>query len=176
MVSLVRLLCAAAFADGAKAHYPRVVRLLAGRPAARIERGQGRIAVQNRYYKLAILAAVSTLFANTASAGPPASCACKFVGVWSHSAGTTTINADGTAKPNCVVTCVALQTWTCEGNTIIMRNPGEFTGTLIDANHIKGATWTSTRISGGSCSPSNRKPPAAERCSRPPARAGNTNE
>jgi hypothetical protein len=133
--------------------------------------------VQNRYYKLAILAAVSALFSNTAWAGPPANCACKFVGVWKHSAGNTTINADGTAKPDCTVPCVAIQTWTCEGDTIIMRNPGEFTGTLVDANHIQGAGWTSTRDSGGACAPSPKKPPAAERCARPaPGQVTRTND
>ena len=99
---------------------------------------------------LAILAA---LLLQTASlfAAPPGSCVGKFVGEWSHSAGTTTIRADGKMIPHCEP-CVKVQTWTCDGNTITFSNdnaaPGQFTGTMTDINHIQGSTWTATRIGG----------------------------
>lgn len=131
--------------------------------------------MQSRFYKLAILAGIFALLSNTSwAASPPASCACKFVGVWSHSAGTTTIHANGTMTPNCSVNCVATQTWTCDGDRFIFSNnsapPGEFEGKLIDANHVQGPSWTSTRVSGGSCSSSNRKqPPAPSAATQPPS-------
>ena len=95
---------------------------------------------------------ISLFCATLANAAPPASCVQRFVGEWIHSAGTTTVSANGKAYPHCSFGCVAVQTWTCNGNTFIFSNgdtsPGEFTGTMIDADHIQGSTWTSTRVGG----------------------------
>jgi hypothetical protein len=123
--------------------------------------------VRGRFFNFAFLAAISASLSNTSwAASPPASCACKFVGVWSHSAGTTTVHADGTMTPNCPAhNCVATQTWTCDGDRFIFSNnsapPGEFEGKLIDPNHVQGPTWSSARVSGGSCGSSGRKQPPA---------------
>lgn len=116
------------------------------------------------------IAVSATVLLQTASlmAAPPASCARRFIGEWSHSAGTTTISANGRMYPHCSVSCVAVQTWTCDGNTITFSNgegpPGEFTGTMIDTNHIQGSTWTSTRV-GGAPRPVS---PSPETDARPP--------
>jgi hypothetical protein len=117
------------------------------------------------FYGAGMLIAIST---SSIAQPPPQDCVCKFVGEWTHSAGTTIITPDGIMTPRCNplpygAKCTAYQTWTCKGDTITFMNsdgPGPFTGTLTDANHMNGSTWTSTRISGGSCSSSSRKPPA----------------
>ena len=130
--------------------------------------------MQKRFATLVVLLSVSPLLPNKSMARPPDSCACKFVGVWSHSAGTTIVRADGTATPQCPLgVCVAAQTWTCDGDRFIFSNgsaaPGEFEGKLIDANHVQGPTWTSVRVSGGSCSaPTTRKQPQAPPAGTPP--------
>jgi hypothetical protein len=88
---------------------------------------------------------------DTASAGPPSSCASKFVGTWAFSGGTTTVIPDGTAIPHCTM-CVPVQTWTCQGNTYLFSNsgpPGQFSQTLIDSDHMQGSGGIATRISGG---------------------------
>jgi hypothetical protein len=86
-----------------------------------------------------------------AQAAPPASCASKFVGVWTYPGGTTTIHPNGTATPSCVG-CVAVQSWTCNGNTYLFSNsgsPGEFSAVLVDATHLVGSGVTAVRVGGG---------------------------
>jgi hypothetical protein len=83
-----------------------------------------------------------------ALAAPPASCAKKFIGEWSYAGGTTTVRANGLAYPHCAM-CVSVQTWTCEGNTYYFSNsgpPGQFSATLIDANHVQGSAGIATRV------------------------------
>jgi hypothetical protein len=95
---------------------------------------------------------------DTSVASPPLSCACKFVGVWKYSVGTTTIFANGKMAPNCNVgvPCVTEQTWTCDGDRITFRNDTDqkvpFEGRLVSPTQLQGATWTATRVGGtGSC-------------------------
>lgn len=86
-----------------------------------------------------------------AQAAPPASCASKFVGVWTYPGGTTTIHPNGTATPSCVG-CVAVQSWTCSGNTYLFSNsgnPGDFSAVLVDSTHLVGSGVTAVRVGGG---------------------------
>lgn len=89
-------------------------------------------------------------FTVEAEAGPPSTCAQKFIGTWSYPGGTTRVNADGTANPNCFG-CTSVQTWTCNGNTYLFSNsgpPGQFSSVLIDSNRMQGNGIIATRISG----------------------------
>lgn len=105
------------------------------------------------FFKFAFIAAATILVALTnmltsASAAPPASCAHKFVGVWSYAGGTTRVNANGTANPTCPM-CVAVQTWTCSGNTYIITGPTSYTATLTpDGRQVVGSAGIATRIGG----------------------------
>lgn len=86
-----------------------------------------------------------------AHAAPPASCASKFVGVWTYPGGTTVIHSNGTATPKCAG-CVAVQNWSCNGNTYLFSNggpPGEFSAVLIDSTHMQGSGITAVRVGGG---------------------------
>ncbi len=84
-----------------------------------------------------------------AFAMPPKSCAAKFVGTWSYSGGTTVVNADGTANPQCFL-CVPVQTWTCNGNTYIITGPTTYQATLTpDGRQMVGSAGVATRVSGG---------------------------
>ena len=97
-----------------------------------------------------IVPVVLGLLMTPAVAGPPSSCAHKFIGTWTYSAGTTTVNPDGTAHPHCFA-CVPVQTWTCQGNTYLFSNsgaPGEFTAVLVDSNHLSGSGYIATRVGG----------------------------
>jgi hypothetical protein len=112
---------------------------------------------QGRAYRILPWAFSLCLVTNVASAAPPSSCVCKFVGEWSYPGGTTTVFANGTAKPVCVlVNCTQLQTWTCQGNIYYFSNgsapPGQFQATLIDANHMQYSGGIATRTRAGSCS------------------------
>src|ERR1051326_7818988 len=85
-----------------------------------------------------------------AVAAPPANCASKFVGTWSYAGGVTVVSPNGLAYPKCPM-CVSVQTWTCQGNTFLFSNsgpPGQFSGTLIDPNHVQGPSWVATRVGG----------------------------
>lgn len=87
-----------------------------------------------------LLTAVSFTANLAAAAEPPSSCADKFVGTWSFPGGTTTVMANGLAYPRCTF-CVAVQTWTCQGDTYLFSNsgpPGQFSATLIDSNRMSG--------------------------------------
>ncbi len=87
---------------------------------------------------------------DTAFAGPPPSCASKFVGTWVYPGGVTTVSPNGLAYPHCPM-CVPVQTWTCQGNTFLFSNsgpPGEFSATMIDINHMRGTTGIATRVGG----------------------------
>jgi hypothetical protein len=86
-------------------------------------------------------------------AAPPASCVCKFVGVWKYPGGVTTVAPDGRAYPKCPG--CREQTWTCQGNTYLFSNngapPGEFSATLVDSNHMKYSGGVAERVSVGKC-------------------------
>ncbi len=98
------------------------------------------------------LAAIGGLLVSAtlpAFAMPPKSCAAKFVGTWAYSGGTTVVNADGTANPQCFL-CVPVQTWTCNGNTYIITGPTTYQATLsADGRQLIGAAGVATLVSGG---------------------------
>lgn len=112
-----------------------------------------------------------------ANASPPSSCACKFVGTWTYSGGTTTVNPDGTATPHCPA-CVAVQSWTCSGNTYYFSNsgaPGQFSAVLLDDTHLQGGGVLATRTSRGTCGASTaKKPSEAPREQQQQSAASNT--
>jgi hypothetical protein len=113
-----------------------------------MQRQQGAT-VQDRHFRLLTLGIVA-LFSSIAWAAPPASCATKFIGTWTYPGGTTTVNADGTANPQCPA-CVRVQTWTCQGNTYLFSNsgpPGQFSATLINSNQMQGSGIIATRVGG----------------------------
>jgi hypothetical protein len=96
--------------------------------------------------RIAIALIMTTAFAATAYAAPPASCARKVVGVWSHQAGYTTIYANGTAYPHC---CWWIQTWNCKGNRYTFRNPSGATWTqrlTPNGRYLVGAPFDSARV------------------------------
>jgi hypothetical protein len=100
------------------------------------------------FFRLIIAATFLTVALDRAVAGPPSSCARKYIGTWSYPGGTTTVSPNGLAYPHCTP-CVAVQTWTCQGNTYLFSNggtPGEFTATLIDSNHMQYNSGISTRV------------------------------
>ncbi len=99
---------------------------------------------------LIITAAVMAVPVNSAFAAPPASCAHKFVGTWVYPGGITTVSANGQAYPKCPM-CVAVQSWTCSGNTYLFSNsgpPGQFSATLVGANTMQGSGVVATRVGG----------------------------
>jgi hypothetical protein len=106
-------------------------------------------------YAIGIFAAAMLLsLTNAASAGPPASCARKFIGWWQVHIGATgqtyaaEIRADGTAQSHCPL--CGQQNWTCEGNTFIIRTPHEVRQTLVSGGRSMGAGGiTATRIMSG---------------------------
>jgi hypothetical protein len=93
-------------------------------------------------------------------AAPPASCVNKFVGVWSYAGGTTRVNADGTANPTCVM-CVAVQTWTCSGNTYTITGPTSYTATLTpDGRQMVGSAGIAVRSGGAASAAQQNADPA----------------
>ncbi|MBR0931597.1 hypothetical protein JQ561_33730 [Bradyrhizobium diazoefficiens] len=71
--------------------------------------------------------AASLLLASLApaAAAPPASCAGKYVGRWTHTGGNnSTVTADGRATCEDHAFCVKGATWTCDGNVFIYTNSG----------------------------------------------------
>jgi hypothetical protein len=105
-------------------------------------------------------------------AAPPSSCVCKFVGEWVYPGGSTTVFANGTAKPKCPF-CVPEQSWTCSGNTYYFSNsgpPGQFTATLIAPDKMQYSVGVATRVRAGACSAGagEKKPQGAARCVVPP--------
>ena len=100
-----------------------------------------------------VLASCFALLTNAAAAAPPASCVCKFVGEWSYPGGTTTVYANGTAQPHCAM-CVPVQTWTCKRQYLSLQSgpPGQFSATLVDANHMQYSGGVATRTRAGACS------------------------
>ncbi|MCZ7643352.1 MAG: hypothetical protein M5U33_12590 [Pseudorhodoplanes sp.] len=107
-----------------------------------------------------VLAAAGGLLLAGSGAGlaaPPASCAGKFVGTWTYPGGTTRVNRDGTANPKCPM-CVAVQTWTCSGNTYVITGPTSYTATLSgDGRRLVGSTGiVATRV--GGAAPAARAP------------------
>jgi hypothetical protein len=126
---------------------------------------------QDRIFGVLVLAFCVALLANAASAAPPASCVCKFVGEWSYPGGTTTVAANGLAYPKCYP-CVKVQTWTCNGSTYLFSNagpPGQFTATLIAPNKMQYSGGIATRTRAGACSAGagEKKPQGTARCSTP---------
>lgn len=110
---------------------------------------------------LVVFTALGGSLAHPASAAPPASCVGKFVGTWSYPGGTTTVRPNGLAYPHCAM-CVAVQTWTCQGNTYQFSNsgpPGQFSATLIDSNHMQGSGGVATRIGGAAIATSQSNQP-----------------
>ena len=60
------------------------------------------------------------------------------------------MSPNGLAYPHCTP-CVAVQTWTCQGNTYLFSNsgpPGQFSSTLVDSNHMQYNGIIATRIGG----------------------------
>jgi hypothetical protein len=98
-----------------------------------------------------------------ASAGPPSSCAGKFVGVWRHNGiGQTnkaTLTADGTAACSENPACVQ-GTWTCNGNVLTYYNGIYPTDYTLQPNGIMTARGgiTVTRIGRGPSSVSQSSP------------------
>jgi hypothetical protein len=116
--------------------------------------------MDNPPFRFFLITAVLVTSLNSALAGPPSSCACKFIGTWSFSSGTTTVWANGLAYPKCGG-CVAVQTWTCQGNTYLFSNsgpPGQFSQTLIDSTHMQGSGGIATRVGGAGCPTENATP------------------
>ena len=111
-------------------------------------------AARNPVYRFLVLVLGFTALGDAAWGAPPASCVCKFVGEWSYPGGTTTVTASGLAYPHCTP-CVKVQTWTCNGNTYLFSNsgpPGQFSATLVDANHMQYSGGIATRTRSGACS------------------------
>ena len=68
--------------------------------------------------------------------------------------GSTTVLANGTAKPKCPF-CFGVQSWTCSGNTYLFSNagpPGQFTATLIAPDKMQYSGGVATRVRAGACS------------------------
>jgi hypothetical protein len=102
-------------------------------------------------FRFSVITALLAFGLDSALAGPPSSCAGKFIGTWSYSGGTTTVSANGLAYPHCAA-CVPVQTWTCQGNTYLFSNsgpPGQFSATLVDSTHMQGSGVIATRVGGG---------------------------
>lgn len=115
------------------------------------------------------LIAVALCAAGVANAAPPASCASKFVGVWTYPGGTTRVDADGTAYPTCFM-CVTKQTWTCNGDTYYFESGGmNFTAVLrAGGTQLVGSGVTATRVGGAAVTrPASR---ASEPSQRPTTR------
>jgi hypothetical protein len=107
-----------------------------------------------RRLRLSSLAMAFVVLSVPALAAPPSSCACKFVGEWVYPGGSTTVFANGTAKPKCAF-CVPMQSWTCNGNTYYFSNsgpPGQFTATLVGENRMQYSGGVATRVHAGACS------------------------
>jgi hypothetical protein len=104
--------------------------------------------MNNNFFIVVLSTALLSTLANSSSAEPPASCASKFVGKWSYPGGTTTVNPDGTANPVCTF-CVAVQTWTCSGDTYIITGPSRYSSKLsADGKYLVGDMITATRVGG----------------------------
>ncbi len=110
---------------------------------------------------LALAAGLVLAGSGAGRAAPPASCAGRFVGTWTYPGGTARVNRDGTANPKCPM-CVAVQTWSCSGNTYIITGPTPYTATLSpDGRRLVGSTGiVATRVGGG---PAAARPPAGGR-------------
>lgn len=102
---------------------------------------------QNLSASIALIAALCV--AGHADAAPPASCASKFIGVWTYPGGTTRVEADGAAYPTCFM-CVTKQAWTCNGDTYYFESAGmKFTAVLrAGGTQLVGSGVTATRVGG----------------------------
>lgn len=100
--------------------------------------------------KFAPFALLLTSLATPAFAAPPASCAGKFVGEWSHTGGNNaSVFADGRAKCKDRALCVTGEhTWTCSGNVFVYTNAaGTWNYTLApDGRTMSVGTATATRL------------------------------
>ena len=148
---LTLLLAVLIFAGEAPARGP-LVRSGNGRLQAIVRRLYRYLAwgpvVRDAIRRVVLPAVLLTIPLYSASAAPPGSCASKFVGVWTYAGGTTRVNADGTANPTCLL-CVAVQTWTCNGDTYIITGPTSYSATLTpDGRQMVGSAGIATRVGG----------------------------
>ena len=116
-----------------------------------------------------LLLSIILCSAGPADAAPPASCARKFVGVWTYPGGTTRVDADGTAYPTCFM-CVTKQSWTCNGDTYYFESGGiKFTAILsAGGTQLVGSGVTATRADGAAAAPSA---PRSSASARPPTKS-----
>lgn len=104
-----------------------------------------------RYLAFAAMMALLTTGPSLAQV-PPASCAGKFVGMWTilvKATGQTyqaQINADGTSHAYCPL-CMPVQRWTCEGNTHILIDPFRVDSVLsADGTRTESSCCIGTRV------------------------------
>jgi hypothetical protein len=124
----------------------------------------------------ALCISVMAMTVSPAFAQPPPSCASKFVGRWKTVGGPNawmqsgaTLNANGTAIPHCTgVPCVAVQNWTCSGDTHIILSPTPGQAQLLPSGRLVGYGIEMVRIGRAAIASQQQpssSPPARKTCS-----------